>query len=463
MLATIGMTKVRNMEKSLFPLPLVPFESMALYDTWPDYPMSCGAIFSFRGEINREAFDQAVANAVQRHPLIQANTRRKGLGRVWVASEVEFKTRWLGSEEACDFAACHPYDLRKENPARLWVQQRDREAKIFVEFHHACCDGHGGMSFMDDVLAGYHAVIHRKPFDLPPMDLNRLRNRGKFQKGKETWRQFFDGHADDLRRSLYSLLQRPQPVAHADRSAFLCRQTWSYDRLVTRTFDTAFYKQLRAEAVNQSATLNDILIARLFRSVQKWNQQGGSKSNGWLTLLIPVNLRNRADLQMPMANRLSYALLSRRNKDIASPMSELTRSVSEETRKMRHLQTPKRLLQKFAWMQQTGLWPVVFSPRRCLASTVFSNLGDPTRRFRTRYPRRDGEIQIGNLSMTRFEGTTALRPLTRAGVFLNTYANRITISTRLDPNHFTKMDAESFLDAFAAEIGSAEKSSHQAA
>ena len=103
-------------------------------------------------------------------------------------------------------------------------------------------------------------------------------------------------------------------------------------------------------------------------------------------------------------------------------------------------------------MQVTGLWPLVFSPERCLATAAFSNLGDPSRRFRTRFPRENGLIRVGNLIMHQFEGTTALRPNTRAGLFVNTYGNQLSISVRLDPTIYSISDAETFLDRFAGRI-----------
>jgi hypothetical protein len=114
---------------------------------------------------------------------------------------------------------------------------------------------------------------------------------------------------------------------------------------------------------------------------------------------------------MGLTNRMSYAFVDRPSN--APDMGEESlRAVATQSALAKNAQLPIRLLEKFAIMQVTGLWPLVFSPERCLATAAFSNLGDPSRRFRTRFPRENGLIRVGNLIMHQFEGTTALRPHT---------------------------------------------------
>lgn len=447
----------------VFPLAMAPFEAMALYDNWKDYPMSCGAIFTLRGVVNRTAFDHALKMAARRHPLVSANLRRSRMGRLkWVPSANDFKPRWIGTADATDFAASQPYDLSNEPGVRIWVQQRGEVARVFVEFHHACCDGAGGMSFMDDVFALYASQTGSATADLPPLEMSRLKSRGKFASEGGTFVQRLQNHAADLGHSLTMALRQPQPVAAAGGSHVLKRQTWSADRFITRRLGKSMYQSLRAAAVSQSVTLNDFLVSRLFLTLRLWNERYQPNEKGWLRILIPVNLRNRSDLSMPLTNRLSYGFITRRSEEVLGD-SSLTQSVSAENARLRRIGLPRRLLQKFALMQCTGLWPLVFSKKRCLATAVFSNLGDPTRRFRTRFPRESGSIRIGDVLMTGFEGTTALRPMTRVGVFMNTFGNEVTISTRLDPRLYSVADADAFLDLFMEQILSGQASQRRAA
>lgn len=430
---------------------------MAFYDDWPDYPMTCGAVFTMRGNIQRDAFDRAVAVAEQRHPLVSANVRpgrdkRWRIGRRrWVAASNLIKTRWIGDDDAKEFGSCHPFDLTSEPGVRMWVQQRGTTAKIFVEFHHTACDGAGGMSFIDDIFAVYAAEVNEVDANLPPIDLNLLRERDQFPKAAATWSQWARNLLYDLTFSAHLAMRKPLALASPNRSQVLNRQTWAPHRLVTRHFDREHYQSLREIAVQHGVTLNDYLVSRLFRALRIWNEQYRPDEKGCLRILIPVNLRTRRDLAMPLANRLSYAFLSRPSEQVLDD-ENLVSSISAENARQKKSGLPRRLLEKFRLMQRLRLWWLIFSPRRCLSTAVFSNLGDPTRRFRTRFPREDGKIRVGNLTMTGFEGTTAVRPHTCTGIFFNTYGNRMTVSTRFDRSQFSKGDAEAFLELFAAQI-----------
>ena len=186
--------------------------------------------------------------------------------------------------------------------------------------------------------------------------------------------------------------------------------------------------------------------------MRDWNHELGQPRNR-LRVVVPVNLRNRSDLAMSAANRLSYSFLTRSERQMRSS-ERLLSSIGRETSTLRRNGTALELLKKLRLLQQTGrFYPWVFTPQRCFATAVFSNLGDPTRRFRIRFPRRNGLVQVGNMTLTSFAGTTALRPQTHAGFFFNTYAHQLTISTRFDPAYFTVEDANHFLERLADRLG----------
>lgn len=442
---------------ALFPLRLVPFEAMTHYDNWPSYPMSCGAIFRFRGRLRRSVFESAMHAANARHPLVEANLDRVANRLAWVPASGPFRPRWLGSDDATEFAQCVPFDLTKETGIRLWLQRRGDESAVFVEFHHTCCDGAGGLAYMEDVFGIYASAIDHGKLDdstLPPTNPVKLKDRGRFPTTHSSVATRCQATWSDLKTSSSLSLQKTTPLAYRNSAGDVAGETaseWSRLRFISRVFNREVYQQLRARAAQQSVTLNDYLVHKLFVTIRDWNQEVDQIEKSRLRILIPVNLRRRSDLDMSMTNRLSYGFIARASREIAST-SEALQKIAAENAWIRRAGLPLRLLNKLGWLQATGAWPLVFSPKRCLSTAVFSNLGDPTRRFRVRFPRQNGLVRIGNLLLTSFEGTTALRPMTRAGLFFNTYRNRLTISARFDPLFYSIADAESFLDTFAAQI-----------
>lgn len=400
--------------------------------------------------------------ANRRHPLVQAHVVSTGQRQLsWVPSEVPFQARWLDGDEALDFAACHAFDLQRETGLRLWVQQRGDEATIYTEFHHTCCDGAGGLAYMEDLFGLYALAVNYGQPDasrLPPINPLKLKGRGRFHlptfplslKLRSAW--------SDLQHTLCLSLKSATPLATRPGGGPVT--AGSQPRFLSRQFDPACYRAVRSHAASVGVSLNDWLIQQLLLTIRDWNRDAGDSDHNWLRLLIPVNLRDRDDMDMSAANRLSYGFISRPGHRVGCDTDSL-RSIASDGVWMRRAGLPNRLLQKFAWLHATRAWPLVFSPTRCLATAVFSNLGDPMRRFRLRFPRHGGLTQIGNLLLTSFEGTTALRPMTRAGLFVNTYGNRLTISIRFDPAAFAAEDATIFFDRLQARLGMAPPSLRQ--
>jgi len=97
---------------------------------------------------------------------------------------------------------------------------------------------------------------------------------------------------------------------------------------------------------------------------------------------------------------------------------------------------------------------VVVGASICLSSAVFSNIGDPTRRFSSRLPRRDGRLVVGNLLVDDITGVPPLRPHTRATFFSCTYRRRLTVSVRCDRAYFSDQDAVRLLDIYVRHLRS---------
>ncbi len=438
----------------MFPLPLVPFESMMLYDDRPSYPMTCAAMFEFEGDLRRAAFEQAVALASRRHPLLCSYVRQTRRNQwAWMPAETPPRVAWLGTEKATEFARCMPLDLRREIGLRIWVRDSGRQPTIHIEFHHACCDGAGGLAFIEDLFAFYAAQFGRGKSGqaaLPKIDPSLLCGRSHFPMDRRILSRIRTALADAV--ATWNLVGRcAMPLAYRETPRFQADLEWQKSRFVTRRFDKKLLTGLRKAATACGATVNDLLLRDLYLAIDEWNQYCGAVgSNNRLRIVIPVNLRTRSDLKMSAANKFGYMFVTRHEQHLAKP-DELLATLTAEAAKLRRTQFPVRFVRRLAMMKALGFgFPVVFSPRRCLATAIMSNLGDPTRRFRTRFPRHGGLIQVGNLMMTAFSATTPLRPLTRAGFFFNTYGNQLTISARFDPTYFSVTDVRTFLDFYTA-------------
>ena len=143
--------------KRVFPLRLSPIELFMIADDQVGYPMSFFIQLQFYGQIERGAFEGALDEALNRHPLLRAwiETGRGGFP-FWVSAKGQLPDGDWGSEET--IITCRhseAIDLGREIGLRVWVRQGLQRAKVLLQFHHACCDGTGAYRFIGDLLAGY--------------------------------------------------------------------------------------------------------------------------------------------------------------------------------------------------------------------------------------------------------------------------------------------------------------------
>ena len=168
--------------RSLFPLPIVPFERMMVQDDRSEHPMTCGAEFWFTGKLDRKKFESAVEQACQRHPLFSAHVQYRGSRpHVWRLAAFRPHVRWLGEQEPTDYERAAPIDLRDDIGLRIWVQEVDDQTRLCFDFHHASADGAGGLLFVEDLLTAYHAMFEPSQ-SMPQTKLGMLSPSGSISR-----------------------------------------------------------------------------------------------------------------------------------------------------------------------------------------------------------------------------------------------------------------------------------------
>ena len=70
--AELAISSEPEVERSLFPLPLAPFEKYMMLDDHERQPMAFVIRLYFSGRFDEAAFQQAVQRAITRHPLLRS-------------------------------------------------------------------------------------------------------------------------------------------------------------------------------------------------------------------------------------------------------------------------------------------------------------------------------------------------------------------------------------------------------
>jgi hypothetical protein len=190
----------------------------------------------------------------------------------------------------------------------------------------------------------------------------------------------------------------------------------------------------------------------LFVTLRRWNAEHEREpGRRRLRILMPQNLRERADRAMPATNLLGFAFVTRRADQCLAPRELLT-SIHEETEAVRRGQLSRYFIGGLAAVQSASMLRRVLDSSLCFSTAILTNLGDPTRRFVARFPRGDGGLVVGNLLFDRIEGVPPLRPRTRAAFSLFNSARTLSISLKCDPHLFSPADTQELMNQFLAQL-----------
>lgn len=449
--------------RPLFPLPLVPFEQLLLLDDRDSHPMTCGAEFTFDGQFCRSKLASAIEKALQRHPLFASQVESGPSGRLhWIPAQVLPEVRW---HRGAMPLLCHSpsrVDLFAEAGLRIHAYEGASQSKLFFEFHHACSDGAGGLRFVEDLLSLYAnscPSAGRGERDLPQLRPRALTRRGLFDAAHGLSWQRLKNEWQDLMETIAFLRSVPIPLARAAPRIFAESADVSTGHVASiqfRSDETCHYRTLAGQA---GATINDLLVTSLLLGIREWNYRCGENDPQDLyRIMLPWNMRTRLEGDLPATNCISFAFLQRRAADLSDRLG-LLRAVAAETDDIRQRNIPARVMSKLRLLRYIpGALPYLLDSGHCHATAVLSNVGDPTRRFRTRFPRERGKIVAGNVALADFRALSPIRPQTHASFFVHTYAERLNITAWLDAGRYNMDETRQILRYVVGNLGIAVQS-----
>ncbi len=415
-------------EDPLFPLPLVPFEYYMVTDERPGYPMTIPMRVDVRGTIDRDALHAALDETVNSHPLLKSVLQKvRGKGLSWqLVDDWQTPIEWNSGPSTLEL------DIRKQPGLRVWIRELDDGAEITILFHHACCDGIAVFHFFGDLLAAYARRTALDGQSVPrekPTKPELLTQRGVFPVELPEPVGLWTIIRETLRES-YRWLTRPAtPLA-------IPALDGAEDRAAPTTGDLGFVwaaisadevQRYRELATSCGVTLNDMLIRDMFLAVDTWNEKFAKGRPGrWLRVTMPTSVRQRCHRNMPVANGISYAFLTRTRDDCQDPAT-LLQGIRDETKFIRDWHVSLMFLNAIAIARRIPFFVSLMlrNTRRCYSTTNLSYLGDFPRLFRVRLPRTNGKIMAGNLIVERLVGAPPVRPQTHVTLAIVGYCGEL--------------------------------------
>jgi len=306
------------------------------------------------------------------------------------------------------------------------------------------------MAFLQDLLLAYRDLVNRGngTADLPPLNAEQLRHRNDFPLTSKSLGQWLYRTGFGLREAAKFTLRKITPLAMTTNKPKRNTKLG----FIQITSDPDLLRALRRAAAQSGTTLNDLLLRDFLATMGDWNREHETGTAGRFRLLVPCDLRLPEHTQTPAANILGYAFLTRTIEECRdSP--ELLSSVQGEMAFIRDTNASLYFLRclRVASLLPGGIAGIGRS-HGCFATSMLSNIGDPTRYFSPALPRSAGKLISGGLQL---EGLIAFPPLrsgTHFGAVLTTYAGRISIGLHYDPRYFNEPDAADFGNRFLTMI-----------
>ena len=450
---------LRKTPPNVFPLLLAPIDAFYCADDSPQFPMTSIIYMDFEGEIDCEAFQLALDDALVRHPLLGAHIRPAKRGRpCWVpATETEPQVDCGTLDEPVELLGEEGFDLANEVGIRFWLRFSSEITRVIIQVHHACTDGTGVYRFLGDLWAlyGIRTGNGEKTPQLGEIDpqLLRLRRRRMTDLANRSDKrmQFI---CQGIKEGFRVFGKCVQPLAAPKDTVAGEKPKVKFPGVETFSMSKDEHELLRAYAAKQGAMLNDLLMAEMFRTIIRWNDLHGSRSHRWLRIMMPSDLRSTEDYAMPASNMTSYTFLARKRRQCGDA-AQLIRGIREETGKIKHDRLGTRFADGITLAEyRPEIFRALLNRNWCMATTTLSNVGDPSRRFTAKFPRQQGRVVCGNLILDKVSGVPPLRKQTHATLAIFTYRRQLTISVRCNPYLFDENATQAFLDMYEAGLRS---------
>jgi hypothetical protein len=437
--------------RRIFPLNLTAFERFMQTDDRAEYPMTFVIEMDFAGILKRPEFEDAVRQTLERHPLFISRVEigKRGIP-VWILDRNLEPTISFGSkEDPIECPTGETFDNDKEAGVRIYVRQGDEKVRVTFYFDHKATDGVAAHTFCGEVFAFYANAVEGKEvaqvLDLNPVLLKTRQKRQLFYggitlKNERNWKAWI---------SAIKLTGFSSQIL-ASRHKRGDSQIIPRFGVLTRSLDAQEHKLLRDAAIQKGITVNDIVITELILTMIAWNKRLNKLNGRKIKILMPSNLRRRGDDEMPNANMTTYNFITRKPKQCLDRF-EMIKGIRDDTNNIKNNATGAEFLEILAkGFTYSWLIPFLVSSRSTLCTSVISNVGDPTRRYTARIPRKKGDLICGNLTLEQVGGSPPLRPNTRSGWAITTYRRKFTVSVRCDPYLYDEKDTSELLDIFFA-------------
>lgn len=444
-------------DESLFPLRLSPFEKFIVWDERPPHPMNSFIELHFESLLDRDILRQALTRAVHRNPLLACRIVESDGEPCWhYDADYVPALRMESDDPPLRNGWPIPIDLWSECGSRYWYGATETGSRLLIQLHHACSDGVGLRSVLIDMLTSYAKIalpdleetsVRTKTWE--QLDIGSLRNRFDYSQsfsGPPTrkitaWQRF--------KNAYYFHFQLPKPLKGRGPSEQTANEPPT-EPLRHVVIDRETSERIMLRSRQEQVSVNDLGLALLFQTCAQWNEvRGDSSPRSRIRLLMPYDLRSRADMRMPATNRLSFSFLGR-NAGECRDLPRLIASVQSEVKQIKESRLPMDFLEALKLadshpkLMQWGI-----SKSRNMSTAVLTYTGDVCRGLKKFLPEQDGARMVGDARMTNILVAPPVRENTNISLGLCVNWGQLCVSAAWNRDVMSAQECQEFLASYA--------------
>ncbi len=304
-------------------IPLNSMDEMFMHLDVPTRPLTVHLEVRVNGALDEGRMRKAVQVAVEQHPVARARLapwRADAKKYEWLVEEEELQIDPVRAIEVSDPASLddvrgdlvsRAISLFESPPFRIVLVHDAGGDHVMLVTNHVACDGIGALRLMQSVGRAY-ADVPDPTVEIDAAEAHRLAFASSAGPG-----------IGDLLNSGRLGLQ--QLAQNRSRLAKVAAKDGSSDPgYCVHTMSLPLAPVLKSELRHRlHATVNDVLLAAVHRSIGEWNRQHGKRA-GRISIGMPVNARPEAWRSEVVGNFITSEMVPTLGRDRQSPEQCLT-------------------------------------------------------------------------------------------------------------------------------------------
>jgi len=332
-------------------------------------------------------------------------------------------------------------EVTRQTPLKVVFLRQPKWVNLIFFCHHAATDGIGFVFFIQRFIQFYEeSFYHQKKKDEYAPDFRVISQ----PEIKFPWRHF-------SLRNYYAylkynaLLQREPSAQVRSRGGGDLMKTLP---AVVREISPPQLKMIRTTVKRYRTTINHYLLATMFRTIKKWNQQWGEKSER-IYINVPVNLRSPED--RILGNILSAFNISFRS-DMIDNNGRFLKLIQEEQTSLMESDLARTNV-NLTWFLKPLPLKLKMLMFKHYAHTFYPTLTLSNMGICYLNPHQKDKEGFHYMGPARICSISAIaNPVKWPQMVIMTYNERMAISISVSRSRFSLETVESFLDFFIREL-----------